>query len=292
MTHPSPPDRGALRQTVHRLARALEAQDLPALEAALDPDLAFSLPHRRLRGRGPAMAFLAERIGDWSQVRFHIRRLLVDGEAPVAAFEWVLRAQQADLEGAVERLGGTVLDFGPDGRILQAATYLDEERSGPIPSLDVPWPQEPWRPCPEPGPPLPRAEMEALVHTLARAWNESDISLIQAIVHDQVDLSPPWTYLAGREAVLAMSRTYMANHRDTRVTPHRFIIDPDHPHWGVCQQTFACTNIATGRRGEDHDYAFFAVCQGKLHYWRTYFDTAQSVQSAYIQENRPAGGVP
>ncbi len=292
MTPFIPPYGSALRERVRQWAAHLEARTIPALVSALAPGVVLSLPRLRLEGREPVRTLLAERIGSWSQVRFHIRRLLVDGEAPVAAFEWVLRAQQADLEGAVERLGATVLDFGPDGRILRVATYLDEERSGPVPSLDAPWPQEPWRPCPEPGPPLPRAEMEALVHTLARAWNESDISLIQAIVHDQVHLSPPWTYLAGREAVLAMSRTYMANHRDTRVTPHRFIIDPDHPHWGVCQQTFACTHIATGRRGEDHDYAFFAVCQGKLHYWRTYFDTAQSVQSAYIAAHRPTGGVP
>ena len=289
MTHPSPPDRAALRAAVHRLAAHLEAQDLPALVAALAPDVAFSLPHLRLAGQEAVQAFLAERTGDWSQVRFHVYRLLVDGEAPVAAFEWVLRTRRAGSGEVTQHLGGTVLDFGPDGRILQAATYLDQERSGPVEDMDAPWPQEPWRPCPEPGPPLSRQDMEALVHTLARAWAESDPALIDAIVHDQVHLSPPWTYLAGREAVLSMSRTYMANHRDTVVTPHRFIIDPDHPHWGVCQQTFACTNLATGRRGEDHDYAFFAVCQGKLHYWRTYFDTAQSVQSAYIEQNRERG---
>ena len=289
MTHPSPPDRAALRGTVHQLATHLEAQELPALGAALAPDVTFSLPHLRLAGQEAVQAFLSERTGDWSQVRFHVYRLLVDGEAPVAAFEWVLRTRRADSGEVTQHLGGTVLDFGPDGRILQAATYLDQERSGSVEDLDAPWPQEPWRPCPEPGPPLSRQEMEALVHTLAPAWADSDLALIDAIVHDQVHLSPPWTYLAGREAVLSMSRTYMANHRDTVVTPHRFIIDPDHPHWGVCQQTFACTNLATGRRGEDHDYAFFAVCQGKLHYWRTYFDTARSVQSAYIEENREWG---
>ncbi len=286
MTHPNSPDRAALREAVYRLVAHLEAQDLPALAAALTQDVAFSLPHLRLAGREAVLAFLAERTGDWSQVRFHVRRLLADGESPVVALEWVLRVRQADSREVAQHLGGTVLDFAPDGRILGAATYLDQERSGPVERLDAPWPQEPWRPCPEPGPPLSRTQMEALVHTLARAWAESDLSLIDAIVHDQVHLSPPWTYLAGREAVLSMSRTYMANHRDTVVTPHRFIIDPDHPHWGVCQQTFACTNVVTGRRGEDHDYAFFAVCQGKLHYWRTYFDTAQSVQSAYIEVNR------
>ncbi len=292
MTVSNLPSRSDLRRYVLQLAAHLEARTIPALVSALAPGVVLSLPRLRLEGQPPVRAFLVEQLGSGSQVRFHVRRLLVDGDAPVAAFEWVLRVQEAGSPEVTQRLGATVLDFGPDGRILQAATYLDEERSGPIPSLDAPWPQEPWRPCPEPGPPLPRAEMEALVHTLARAWNESDLGLIDAIVHDQVHLSPPWTYLAGREAVLDMSRTYMANHRDTRVTPHRFIIDPEHPHWGVCQQTFACTHIATGRRGEDHDYAFFAVCQGKLHYWRTYFDTAQSVQSAYIQANRPAGGVP
>ncbi len=290
MTRPHPSHRAALRSRVQELAALLQAQDLPALVAALAPDVAFSLPRLRLEGQEPVRALLSEQLGEWSQVRFHIHRLLVDGEAPVVAFEWVLRERRVRSGEVTQHLGGTVLDFGPDGRILRVATYLDEERSGPVEHLDAPWPQEPWRPCPDPGPPLSREEMAALVHTLARAWAESDLSLIDSIVHDQVHLSPPWTYLAGREAVLAMSRTYMANHRDTVVTPHRFIIDPDHPHWGVCQQTFACTNVATGRRGEDQDYAFFAVCQGKLHYWRTYFDTARSVQSAYIAENRTQAG--
>jgi hypothetical protein len=104
------------------------------------------------------------------------------------------------------------------------------------------------------------------------------VTQLQAAIHDEIVLQPPWDYVVGQAALVAGANVYFANYTDTRVTLHRLILDPTQPHFGVCEQTFACANPDTGRRGEDHDFAFFEIAQGKLRYWRTYFDTTRSVQ--------------
>jgi hypothetical protein len=94
-------------------------------------------------------------------------------------------------------------------------------------------------------------------------------------------LCPPWSYRQGKEEVEAVAHYHFANFLDTRVTTQRIIFDESQPYFGVCQQTFACTNPKTGQRGQDADFAFYEICQGKLRYWRNYFDTSRSIQDDY-----------
>ncbi len=270
--------RSRLESGIQQHLAAWAARDAAAIGATLHPAVAFIFPGGHWHGREEVQSALPARLAEWRILQIQPRRILVDAAQPAAAIEWVSRAARPGETGYQELLGGTVLDFGPAGLIVRWRTYLDPVRRRPVARLDAPLPDEGWSPCPNPGPPPTPAEMERVIRANAQAWSSHNLAQLQAVIHDEVVLQPPWDYVAGRAALAAGARIYFANYRDTMVTPQRFIFDPTQPYFGVCEQIFACTNPDTGRRGEDHDFAFFEIAQGKLRYWRTYFDTSRSVQ--------------
>jgi hypothetical protein len=217
-------------------------------------------------------------LAECSALRLHLRRLLIDPTQQVAAVEWVGRYSQPGQDGRLEILGGTVLDFSDDGLIARWRTYLDPVRRRTLTNLDAPLPDEGWSPRPDPSPPLSRTAMEQVIYAYGQGWSNHNVTQLSAVIHEEMVVQPPWDYVVGRAAIEAGAQVYFANYVDTCVTPHRLILDSTQPHFGVCEQTFACTNPDTGQRGEDHDFAFFEIAQGKLRYWRTYFDTTHSAQ--------------
>jgi hypothetical protein len=272
------PDRSLIENWVRRHLAAWEAKDALALSGTLHPEADFALPTLQGVGRSQAQAALKSWLARWQTLRFHLRRMLIDPAQRVAAVEWVGRFTPPNESNCQEIMGGTVLDFDHDGLIFRWRTYLDPVRRRALPTLDAPLPAEGWSPCPDPGPPLPQATVEQIIRAYGQGWSNHNVAQLQAAIHDEIVLQPPWDYVVGRAALVAGAGVYFANYTDTCVTPHRFILDPSQPHFGVCEQTFACTNPDTGQRGEDHDFAFFEIAQGKLRYWRTYFDTTRSVQ--------------
>jgi hypothetical protein len=271
-------DRAAIEARLHQTIAALEARDGLALAAGLHPDICFIWLHHRFEGYDQVQAAINAQLASWERVFCHVRHSLIDVTHQTAAVEWICRYTKNHGGPYQELLGGTVLEFAGDGRICYCRTYLDPVRSRAIPALDIDWPEAGWSPCREPGPPPDRAFKEHLLGTYARAWSSHDIEQLNQIMHDEICLCPPWDYRNGRQEAELGARVYFDNYRDTQVTQTRFIIDPTQPYFGVCEQTFACTNPETGRRGVDSDFAFFEVAQGKLRYWRTYFDTGNSVQ--------------
>lgn len=247
--------------------------------AGLHPEIYFEWPACQWQGRDRAQAALEEHLSEWQAVRFHLHRLLIDTAQRAAAVEWICRSAIRGEEDCQEILGGTVLDFAQNGQLRQGRTYLDPNRSRVIADIDAPWPNEGWSPSQEPGPAPTRTEAEQIIRANARAWSSHDLVQLEAVIHDEICICPPWDYQQGRAAVQKGAKIYFANYGDTQVTPRRFIIDPTQPYLGACEQTFACTNPDTGQRGEDSDLAFFEIAQGKLRYWRTYFDTTHSVQT-------------
>lgn len=269
-------NRSAIEAWVGQHIAAWEARDAPAISVMLQPTANFMLPAFQRQGQASIQAALSEQLAGWQTLRIHIRRLLVDVDQQVAAVEWIGRGIKDS--ACEEILGGTVLDFDSNSLVRRWRTYLDPVRRRSLPRLDAPLPNEGWSPSTNPGPPLSRTAVEQFIRTYGQTWSSHDVSQISSFVHDEIVLQPPWDYAAGRTTFEAGVRVYFANYADTQVTPHRLILDPSQPHFGVCEQTFACTNPDTGQRGEDHDFAFFELAQGKLRYWRTYFDTSRSAQ--------------
>jgi ketosteroid isomerase-like protein len=271
-------ERTTLEKWVKQHLAAWEAGDVLAISAMLHPEIQFTLPAINWQGHGLVQRALERYLTHYSLIRFHLRRLLVDPMQQVAAVEWIGRFARSGENGCEEFLGGTVLDFDPAGLIVCWRTYLDPVRRRMLDTPAAPLPGEGWLPYPDPGPPLPRAAIEQFIQAYAQAWSNHDLAQINRVIHAEIVVQPPWDYIVGPAAFEAGARTYFANYTETCVTPHRLILDATQPYFGVCEQTFACTNPDTGQRGEDHDFAFFEMAQGKLRYWRTYFDTTRSAQ--------------
>ena len=258
---------------------AWAASDVLAITEGLQSEAHFILPPIQGVGRSQAQALLTSRLAELQAVYLHVRRLLIDVRQRAAAVEWICRwRKQAEPEYR-EIMGGTILDFDLAGLVSRWRTYLDPVRQRNLADLAVPLPDEGWSPSSNPGPSPARETVVQLLQAYATAWASHDPAQFRELIHDEMCIHPPWDYMLGRTAVEAGMQTYFANYLDTQVTPHRILIDPSQPYFGVCEQTFACTNPDTGRRGEDHDFAFFEVAQGKLRYWRTYFDTTHSAQT-------------
>lgn len=278
MTQPKQLDRTMLEAQIQRYRAALEAGDVAGLSAGLHPEIHFVWPGLQQQGRAQVERTLQQHLLNRKAVRLYLRQLLIDDIQLMAAIEWIYRYAAGDENEVREILGGLVLQFDAQGLLTYSRVYLDPVRSRSLARLDDPWPEAGWSPSQNPGPPPGRAMIEQLIYTNAQAWASHDVGQLSPIMHDEICVCPPWDYLIGRQRAERGAQIYFENYRDTQVTPHRFIIDSTQPYFGVCEQTFACTNPETGQRGADHDFAFFEVAQGKLRYWRTYFDTAKSVQ--------------
>lgn len=272
------PNRSLIENWVRRHLVAWESRDSLTISGTLHPEVDFALPTIQGVGHSQARSALELWLGQWQTVRFHLRRLLIDVTQRAAAVEWICRYAQSNQVGYQEILGGSTLDFDRAGLVRRWRTYLDPVRRRSLANLNAPLPAEGWSPSPNPGSPPAPAVVEQLIHAYAQAWSHHSQAQLGAVIHDEICLQPPWDYMAGRAALEAGAQVYFDNYTDTVVTPHRLIFDPTQPYFGVCEQTFACTNPDTGRRGEDRDFAFFEIAQGKLRYWRTYFDTTHSVQ--------------
>lgn len=271
-------DRAKIAAWLSQKIEALEARDISALAASLHPEICFTWPPAQWHGSEQLVALGHQHLANCQAICFHLQHLLIDEVQGVAALAWVLRYASKNSGACRQILGGAILQFNNQGLLRHCRVYLDPLRSKIIPRLDVPWPATPWTPHPQPGSPPTRAQVEKLIHAHAKAWSTHNVDLLSQLVHDEIHICPPWDYQIGRENAVKGAKIYFNYYQDTQVTPRRIIFDSTQPHFGVCEQTFACTNPETGRRGYDRDFAFFEIAQGKLRYWRTYFDTTHSVQ--------------
>lgn len=267
-----------IERQVRRHTALWETRDASAIADTLHPEVEFIWPAIHGQSCREARAVLETCLAEFQSLRLHLRRLLIDPVQQVAAVEWICRYTESGESGCQEILGGTVLDFDQTGLIYRWRTYLDPVRRRTLSGFDDPLPGEGWSPCPEPGPQPSPTLVREIIQTYAQAWSQHNLVQLNATIHDEMIVHPPWDYVVGRTAIEAGARVYFANYTDTRVTPQRLILDSTQPYFGVCEQIFACTNPDTSRRGEDHDFAFFEIAQSKLRYWRTYFDTSRSAQ--------------
>jgi hypothetical protein len=281
MSEQKRPNRDHIKTWVQQPIVVLEARDISSFMAGIHSDIKVIWPRAEWTGWNQVQACLEKHFNETQIIRLYLRRLLIDIEQSVAALEWVCRYVDQNINVCHEFLGGTALDFNSDGQLYRCQIHLDFDRSGVVSALETPWPQEQWSPCQDPGPAPSRAQSGQLLHAYAEAWSSGDVERVGQLLHDNVYLCPPWSYREGKEQVAAGARYHFANFLDTQVTPRRIIFDERQPYFGVCQQTFACTNPKTNQRGEDSDFAFFEICAGKLRYWRNYFDTGRSIQDDY-----------
>jgi len=147
-------------------------------------------------------------------------------------------------------------------------------------SLETPLPHEVWKPSKTGKSPRSRDEIASLIIRKIKAFSRESIPDWEKCVHDDVIVHPPWDTLIGLDASKKATHVYFENYKHTKITPLHLMYDETQPNFAVYQQIFKTTNKATGEEGEDRDFVFLEVVDGKIRYWRTYFDTNSSAQKS------------
>jgi uncharacterized protein (TIGR02246 family) len=116
-----------------------------------------------------------------------------------------------------------------------------------------------------------RADAWALVERQARAWERADLDAITAdFAPDGLFISPGGRW-QGTAAIRGAAQAFFATSREVRIHLTRVLCDGD---MGAAEWTWGETRIATGQRHSAEDAIVFVVRDGKIIYWREYFDTA------------------
>jgi uncharacterized protein (TIGR02246 family) len=115
-------------------------------------------------------------------------------------------------------------------------------------------------------------EARILVERQARAWEAADLDAIGVdFAEDGVLISPGGRW-QGAAALRAAAEGFFAVAQDVRVVVTRVMVMGDE---GAAEWTWSETRRATGTRHSADDAVIFQVRDGKILYWREYFDTAQ-----------------
>jgi uncharacterized protein (TIGR02246 family) len=118
-------------------------------------------------------------------------------------------------------------------------------------------------------------EVHALVTRQAQAWMSEDIeSALADFAADCLFISPGGHW-QGHDQIREAARAFFANATGVRVTITRIVFDG---RVGAVEWTWQEVQRATGVRHQAEDAIIFELRDGKLVYWREYFDTAQMAQ--------------
>jgi uncharacterized protein (TIGR02246 family) len=114
-------------------------------------------------------------------------------------------------------------------------------------------------------------EVRTFLAERARAWREGDLEAIMAGYAPDVVLIAPGIRLEGTAELRRNNERYLAEYTDIGVELTRVVVDGDE---GALEWTWSETRRADGRRRSVDDAIVFVLRDGKIAYWREYFDTA------------------
>jgi uncharacterized protein (TIGR02246 family) len=114
-------------------------------------------------------------------------------------------------------------------------------------------------------------EVRAFLLRRIRAWQAEDLDAIMADYAPDVVHITPGGRRVGPAALREGNARYLAEYTDFAVTLTRLLVDGDQ---GALEWTWAETRRADGRRRAVDDAIVFVLRDGKIAYWREYFDTA------------------
>jgi uncharacterized protein (TIGR02246 family) len=114
-------------------------------------------------------------------------------------------------------------------------------------------------------------QIRALVERQARAWEQADAEAIVADFASDALFISPGGRLQSHDALRAAAESFFAATNGVEVTITRLLVDGNQ---GAVEWTWRETSRADGSSRTAEDSIIFEVRDGKLIYWREYFDTA------------------
>lgn len=117
---------------------------------------------------------------------------------------------------------------------------------------------------------MTKSEVHSLLPRRARAWREEDLDAIMADYAPDVVHVSPYGHRVGAAAMREANARYLAEYTGFDVQLKRLIVDGDE---GALEWTWTETRRADGLRRSTDDAIVFVLRDGKISYWREYFDT-------------------
>jgi|GEM_PF-1611100 len=269
---------------IQKLVEAWQSGDPDRVAALFAPDARWVIDGQALEGRAEIAMAGAASMANAKAVRIVLRRAFSDKREPnwhVA--EWAFRMKPADPSQVDTSTGDSreceqgVLIHEQDGQIVYMRTHNDKFRM-----CSIAW-DAPLRPESRPTTlPTPQQEMtvdDVIVlqnRHVMHGWRLGNADTVTSSHMPHSVILNAWTTVDGHDNIRASVRKYTENFKDTHIDIHRVVYDGQNV---AVNQTWSCTNCVTGVRAGDEDLIIGVIQDGKIWYWREYFDPEQSTQT-------------
>jgi uncharacterized protein (TIGR02246 family) len=118
---------------------------------------------------------------------------------------------------------------------------------------------------------MTHGEVDRLLLRRIRAWRDEDLDAILADYADDIVHVSPYGRRVGVAAMRAADERYLAEYTGFEVQLNRLVVEGDQ---GALEWTWTETRRADGLRRSADDAIVFVLRDGKIAYWREYFDPA------------------
>ncbi|MEA5596229.1 SgcJ/EcaC family oxidoreductase [Rivularia sp. UHCC 0363] len=112
-------------------------------------------------------------------------------------------------------------------------------------------------------------DIQELLQRQAQAWETANSQAIIADFAENGVFIAPGTSLKGREDIKKAAEGYFKEFTDTKIKITRIITSEKE---GAIEWTWSDTNKKTGKKSQIDDAIIFEIKDGKIIYWREYFD--------------------
>jgi hypothetical protein len=282
--------RHRIEQQVASVCSAIEKFNRNEFGTKLNSDATYKWKKTFVKGKYNILdSIAATELKDVLEIKLCVETMLIDVENYTAALELVSHRKMIDTSEYVELRHAWILEFSEDLKISSLLTWIDPEYKRTHSS-----------PCTSPHlkvkrglnnhVPVTRRSVEEVLRRETEAMSRADLELWSSIAADSVIINPPWDRLVGRDACKMGLQVFFEHYQDTEAKITKVVFDDTQPNSAIAQQTFCTTNKETGQRGSDLDFVLVEIEDNKLKFWKTYFDTDQSVQHADKTANRALFG--
>jgi uncharacterized protein (TIGR02246 family) len=117
-----------------------------------------------------------------------------------------------------------------------------------------------------------RAQMNAFVQRQADAWQRGDIEAILADFDEAALFISPGGQWVGHAAIRQVATAFWATVHSVEIEVMQVLVDGEH---GAIAWRWTEVRRSNGEAHRADDAILFTLKNGKIVYWREYFDTAQ-----------------
>ena len=114
-------------------------------------------------------------------------------------------------------------------------------------------------------------EIRAIVERAKNAWIDRDADALAQLFTPDAQLIVPSQRWQGQAQIREEIAKFARQYTDVRITIHRTIVDGNQ---AAVEWHYEDTETATGKSSQADDAIVIEVKNGRISYWREYFDTS------------------